>query len=51
MGEARVVTTLCRLLAEAEKDRSADNMICAARTHPGLGLVEIHRELMTAAVR
>ena len=36
MGEARVVTTLCRLLAEAEKDRSADNMICAARTHPGL---------------
>ena len=41
-GDARVVATLCRMLAEAAKDRSSDNLICAARTHPSL---EQYREM------
>lgn len=35
-GDVRAVVTVCRLLAEATKDRSADNLITAARAHPGL---------------
>ncbi|MBB6249524.1 hypothetical protein [Nitrospirillum iridis] len=33
-GDARVAVTLCKLLAEGVKDRSADHLICAARSHP-----------------
>lgn len=41
-GDVRVVVSLCRLLAEAPKDRSSDNLITAARAHPGL---EQYREM------
>lgn len=35
-GDGRVVATLCRMLADAPKDRSSDNLITAARAHPNL---------------
>ncbi len=41
-GDARVVATICTMLAEAVKERSSDELICAARSHPGL---EEYREM------
>ena len=35
-GNARVAACLARMLAEAPKDRSADYLICAARSYPAL---------------
>lgn len=42
LGEARVLVTRCRMMADAVKDRSSDNLITAARAHPGL---EDYREM------
>ena len=41
-GDARVVATICTMLAEAVKERSSDELICAARSHPDL---EAYREM------
>ena len=42
VGETGVLVRLCRMMADAPKDRSSDNLITAARAHPGL---EEYREM------
>jgi MgsA AAA+ ATPase C terminal len=44
-GNTAVVSSVARVLADAAKDRSADHLICCARSHPSLARV---RQLLTS---